>query len=574
MDGLRTYLRSMSRARRGKANNLFMKYPLIALLLCTFAFSIPLSAQKKNGKVTIEIEKGGVEKGKIKNGLREGVWRQYNSKGVMIQEENYVNGKRSGDYWRKEDSTEVTGKYLINQKNGIFVTKVNGRTVSEIGYRFDTLDGTYFVDTKEKKIIGSYVRGKKDGLRLADSLDYDKNRIKDSTYYVNGLRDGRSVIYKNGVRISETYWQQGERNGSYKRYDEKSGMLIESGSYVNDKKDGIWLQYENGRLKEKHDYEKGIHAAQSFGYGDDTFHIRSVVSYHPNGEVRLVSRNSAKGELASRWYFSDQGNLDSAISYYPTGRVKDEQYTSYTNDDGMTQFYLYRAYHPDGKLAAKGYKHRLDKTGTWLLYDSLGRLQTSIAYQDNLPFGWFYAYHPNGKIKLKAYCYESITDTILVYDKNGTRIQQSNANYSKTIAEIQAQFPEINFRDPNGFPPDHKRKGVVMLGDSIRGEGKWSDIPAMYPGGNDSLNAFIKKIIRYPEPERRLGKEGEVQIRFLVEKDGSLSDIQIVKTVSGAPGFTKETMRLMRAMPKWKPAMTKGKIVRVYYTLPVKFYLE
>lgn len=551
-----------------------MNYRALLTLLLFVACASPAVAQKKNGKVTIEIEKGGVEKGKIKDGQRDGVWKTYNSKGQLIQEENFLNGKRSGAYLRKEDSTIITGNYTANQKNGVFVTNVNGRIVSEIGYQFDTLHGKYFVDTKDKKITGTYERGKKTGLRVADSIDYNRNHVLDSTNFVNGLRDGRSVIYHNGVRVSETHWEKGKRNGWCREYDPRTGQLTKSGNFVDDDKDGEWREYSEGKLHMLHDFEKGVHAANTIEYGKDSTDIRAITSYHPNGETRLVVSNDPNGKTASRWYYSGQGNLDSAISYYPSGRVKDEQYTSYTNDDGMTQFYFYRAYHANGKMQAKGYKHRHEKTGTWLLYDSLGHKQTQISYQENLPFGWFNAYHANGTMKLKAYCYEGITDTILVYDKNGSRVQQSNPNFSKTIAEIQTQFPEINFRDPNNFPPDHKRKGIVMLGDSITGEGKWSDIPAMYPGGKDSLNAFIKKIIRYPEPERRLSKEGEVHIRFLVEKDGTLSDIQIVKVVGGAPGFTKETMRLMRAMPKWTPAKTKGKIVRVYYTLPVKFKLQ
>lgn len=551
-----------------------MKYSLLAALFCVFLFSIPVSAQKKNGKIAIPIEKGGVEKGKIKNGQREGEWKTYNSKGDLIQKENFLNGKRSGAYWRKEDSTEVTGTYAANQKKGTFVTKVNGQVVSEINYLFDTLHGKYFLDTKKKTISGTYDHGKKTGLRVVDSIDIYLHRVKDSSYFVNGLRDGRSVIYYSGVRFSISYWQQGKLNGSYTEYDVKTGKLAKTGSYVDDDKDGVWRDYSDGKLHMVQDFELGIHAANTIVYGDDTTNILSVTSYHPNGEMRQVVRNDAQGKLMSRWYYSGRANLDSAISYYPSGKIKDEMHSTYLNEEGTTQYYSYRAYHSTGKLQAKGYKHKLEKTGTWLLYDSLGHLQTSINYQENLAFGWFMAYHHNGKMKLKAYCYEAITDTILVYDKNGTRVPQSNPNYSKTIAEVQAQFPHVNFRDPNNFPADHKRKGIVTMGDSITGEGKWSDIPAMFPGGKDSLNAFIKKHVQYPEPERRLSKEGEVHIKFLVEKDGTLSDIQIVKVVVGAPGFTKETMQLMRAMPKWTPAKTKGKIVRVYYTLPVKFKLQ
>lgn len=550
-----------------------MKYRLFPVLLCILAFAIAAPAQKKNGKVSIPIEKGGVEKGRYKKGQREGLWKTYNSKGQLIQEENFLNGKRSGDFRRTEDSVVTTGTYTANQKNGTFITKVNGKVVSEINYRFDTLHGKYFVHSKEKKVVGEYDHGKKTGLRVVDSMNYYTAQIKDSTYFVNGLRDGRSVIYQEGFLLSEIYWKQGKRNGPSKVYNDAQ-QLVETGNYVDDKRDGIWRIYSGGWLSEIHDYENGIHAANTIGYdGPDTTVIHSVTSYYPNGEKRLQTLNDDKGRLSTRWYYSSKENLDSMLTYYPNGRVRSAQYTSYTNAEGQTQFYLYRAYHANGKLQAVGYKHRLEKTGTWLMYDSLGRLETNISYQENKPFGWFKAYYPNGRMKLQAYCYEGITDTILVFSSAGVKLKQNDPNYSKTIEQVQAQHSDINFRDPNKFPADHKRKGIVSLGPDAN-EGKWADEPATFPGGNDSLNTFIKKTIRYPEPERRLGKEGEVHIKFLIEKDGTLSDIQIMKTVAGAPGFTKETMRLMRVMPKWKPAKTNGKIVRVYYILPVKFSLE
>lgn len=550
-----------------------MKHRVLIAFLCMFAFATTAYAQKKNGKVSIPVEKGGVEKGRIKNGQREGVWKTYNAKGVLIQEENFRNGKRDGVFTRTEDSVMTLGVYTANHKNGPFVTKINGVVVSEMNYSFDTLHGRYYVNNREKKISGMYSRGMKIGLRLVDSIDYNKDRIHDSTYFENGLREGISVISKNGVKVSETNWSKGKRNGAYKEYDDKTGKLVWQGSFADDKRDGIWKKYENGRLVRVEDYERGINAANTIVYGSDTTIIKEVYSYRPDGELRMVVRNDDNGKLMNRLYYGPQNNLDSAFSFYPNGKLKDAHYTSYTNDDGMTQFYLYMSYHRNGKLEAKGYKHRMARTGTWFTYDSLGRTETNISYQENKPFGWFKAYHPNGRMKLQAYCYEGITDTIVVFSSAGVKLKQSDPAYSKTIEQVQAQHSDVNFRDPNKFPPDHRRKGIVALGPDAN-EGKWADEPASFPGGIDSLNAFIKKMIRFPEPERRLSKEGEVHIKFLIEKDGTLSDIQIVKTVEGAPGFTKETMRLMRAMPKWKPAKTNGKIVRVYYILPVKFSLQ
>lgn len=548
---------------------------IIAILICIILLlsSGEVFAQKKNGKVTIEIEKGGVEKGKIKNGLREGTWKSYNSKGELIKEENFLNGMRHGDMKAWDDSTMITGHYTTGQKDGTFITKINGQVVSEIGYMMDTLNGQYFTTSKEKTVYGFYQRGRKSGLRVVDSLDYDRNRIKDSTYFKNGLRDGMSALYINGVLVTRTHWTAGKRDGIYREYDLKTGILVRQGNYLADLRDGVWRTYAEGKLRSVEDYEKGIHASNTIMYEGDTTVIAGVESYYPDGMKRMTQLNDEKGRAKQRTYCSPQGNVDSIVSYYPSGKIKDAHYTAYVNNEGVTQFYTYQSFYMNGKVKSRGYEHKDQRDGNWLIYDSTGRVFESEHYIEGKPFGWFKTYYSSGALKLQAYCYEGITDTILVYSKSGVKLSQKDPAYSKTIEEVQLAHPEIQFRDPNKFPPDHKLQGIVSLGPDAN-EGKWADEPATFPGGIDSLNAFIKKNVRFPEPERRTSKEGEVHIKFLIEKDGTLSDVQIVKEVPGAPGFTKETMRLMRAMPNWIPAKTNGKIVRVYYILPVKFSLE
>lgn len=543
------------------------------LVIVFLLFNVPIDAQRKNGKVTIEIEKGGVEKGKVKNGLREGIWKSYNAKGELIQEENFLHGKRDGAMKRTEDSTVTTGYYTAGQKNGRFTTTVNKRVVSDISYKMDTLHGKYYFSSEAKTISGSHYLNRKTGVWIIDSIDYRKVRIMDTTNYANGLRHGISVTYTNNRLVVRSEWAEGKLNGFYEEYSPGSGQLISKGYYKDGNRDGLWYSYQGGFLYCVEDFENGIHASNTIFYGMDTSIIASIESYYPNGAKKMTQYNDGDGNVQQRRYYNRDGNTDSIIKYWPSGKIRETHYTAYVNNDGITQFYSFQSYHPNGKIASRGYEHKENRTGKWIMYDSTGKQTESIHYDEGTPFGWYNAYHSNGKLKLQAYCYQGVTDTIIVYTNTGARIPQSNPAYSKTIEQIQSTHPEIWFRDPNKFPPDHHRKGVVSLGDQIN-EGKWSDEPASFPGGNDSLDNFIKGTIRYPEPERRLSKTGEVHIKFLVEKDGTLSDIQIVKEVQGAPGFTKESMRLMRAMPKWIPAKTGGKIVRVYYTLPVKFSLE
>ena len=93
-----------------------------------------------------------------------------------------------------------------------------------------------------------------------------------------------------------------------------------------------------------------------------------------------------------------------------------------------------------------------------------------------------------------------------------------------------------------------------------------------FPGGNNSISAYLAKNIRYPEEARKASVQGRVVIQFVVNKEGEIAKAKVVRDIGGGCG--KEAMRVVMAMPKWKPGKQNGKAVNVYYTLPVKFFLE
>ena len=84
---------------------------------------------------------------------------------------------------------------------------------------------------------------------------------------------------------------------------------------------------------------------------------------------------------------------------------------------------------------------------------------------------------------------------------------------------------------------------------------------------------FIAENIQYPVIAMEKGIQGRVICQFVVEKDGSISNIQVVRT-SGDASFDKEGVRVISTMPKWKPGKQRGKPVRVTYTIPVNFRLQ
>ena len=93
-----------------------------------------------------------------------------------------------------------------------------------------------------------------------------------------------------------------------------------------------------------------------------------------------------------------------------------------------------------------------------------------------------------------------------------------------------------------------------------------------FPGGSIELMKFLSENIKYPEAASKAGTQGRVVAQFIVEADGSISNVKVLKNVSDE--IDAEAVRVIKAMPKWKPGMQKGQPVRVKYTIPVTFRLN
>lgn len=91
-------------------------------------------------------------------------------------------------------------------------------------------------------------------------------------------------------------------------------------------------------------------------------------------------------------------------------------------------------------------------------------------------------------------------------------------------------------------------------------------------GGLSTFYKFIYDNLKYPRQARRMGIEGKVYVQFIVERDGSLTDIQIMKGIGA--GCNEETLRVFEKAPKWKPAKQRGIPVRVRRAMPITFKLQ
>jgi protein TonB len=93
-----------------------------------------------------------------------------------------------------------------------------------------------------------------------------------------------------------------------------------------------------------------------------------------------------------------------------------------------------------------------------------------------------------------------------------------------------------------------------------------------FPGGPSALMQYLNSNIKYPVVAEENGVQGRVVCTFVVEKDGSITDVRVVKSVD--PSLDKEAMRVVKGMPKWIPGKQNGSAVRVKYTVPVTFRLQ
>ena len=93
-----------------------------------------------------------------------------------------------------------------------------------------------------------------------------------------------------------------------------------------------------------------------------------------------------------------------------------------------------------------------------------------------------------------------------------------------------------------------------------------------FPGGQSALLEYLNKNIKYPVVAEENGIQGRVTVTFVVERDGSITDVKVVKSVD--PSLDKEAARVVKSMPHWIPGKQNGSAVRVKYTVPVTFRLQ
>ena len=117
-------------------------------------------------------------------------------------------------------------------------------------------------------------------------------------------------------------------------------------------------------------------------------------------------------------------------------------------------------------------------------------------------------------------------------------------------------------QDPFGPKP----KPVKALPEEIHN--KPDELPE-FPGGPEAMQKYLDDHITHPAEMRGVCNARKLVAGFVVEKDGSLSQVDIIKSIDGCPDFDFEVLRIIKNMPKWNPGKVNGRWVRCYYKMPV-----
>jgi TonB family protein len=144
-----------------------------------------------------------------------------------------------------------------------------------------------------------------------------------------------------------------------------------------------------------------------------------------------------------------------------------------------------------------------------------------------------------------------------VQNSNEKQDTEKKTTEKKTPAPASSPVPP-----PPPTPESANEDAVFMVVENM---------PA-FPGGNDALFKFLAENIKYPVAAQSAGVQGRVICQFVVERDGTISEVEVVRPINEA--LDAEAVRIIKAMPVWTPGTQKGKAVRVKYTLPINFRLQ
>jgi len=122
---------------------------------------------------------------------------------------------------------------------------------------------------------------------------------------------------------------------------------------------------------------------------------------------------------------------------------------------------------------------------------------------------------------------------------------------------------------PSFFYAQDKQNGNAVQGKDTEYAFEQLEVKPEFPNGNEGLGKYLSENIKYPKKALKKGLTGKVFVQFVIDKTGKVTDVVAVRGVEKS--LDKEAVRVIKAMPEWKPGMKDGQPVKVKYTIPINF---
>lgn len=260
---------------------------------------------------------------------------------------------------------------------------------------------------------------------------------------------------------------------------------------------------------------------------------------------------------------------------------------------GNPKLYIVDGYYKNGEklfhTASLNKTFPLRIQGVYTTFFQSGNKMSERKFEDGEMTGESTLYYPNGKLYNKMSKEFTLTDTLVLFqecrDSTG-KVLTANGNgnwitYNDDFSQVvetgkvlnglqdsiwtvtRQNYPRINIRFKNGKPVrDSVTNKIFTL----------VDVVPEFPGGLEAFGRFLASHIRFPATARENHIQGRVIVSFIVEKDGTLSNVKVTQGIGG--GCDEEAVRVIKMCPSWKPGMQNGKPVRVQYSVPISFSLD
>ncbi len=535
--------------------------------------------------------------------VRHGKYVTYDPSGRKIAEGNYIEDKKDGrcaEYYSPSGKPKSVGKYENGLLNGpvTHFDSISGNLILKCNFvkgqpdgkltLFDRATGNkklenYFVNgvlhgpcarfdsiSGARKQSGYYENEDKEG----EWLHYfkDTNRVRGAAYYRSGYLNGYcagfyfsgnpqfEVLFeggvpsgkwnfyydKPGVLQGELNFEEGLAVGEMRRFDSATGKIIMVGAFLNGMRSGKWAYYypENGKTSGYDVYSEGkLH-------GD-------MESFYPSGKKKS-------------WHTYKFGEkYDAHIQYFEDESIKEmEKCTGNTGYSVVTRYDS-----ASRKPLVKGEFQNSKKTGLWYtFFRGTDVVQYKEQYKLGMNDGEIEIYHADGSRKLSGRY------------NNGKRVGKWSCYYPNSGKDwIKLEYNEdvivgdVYVYYENGDLKRHEvRKDDKVVSYEGYSEDK-KDIPyeslftdAKYDG--DDVTTFIGRELKYPLTALMESKEGKVSVQFIVNEDGSISDAEVIQSLS--EDCDKEALRIISVMPAWIPAKMDGVAIKSVKSVPVVFWMS